>query len=61
MISSALAAVFFGAIGWGITHFVFEPMQKILDLRREAQECLIYYGNLAKDAPSKRLPMHSAA
>jgi hypothetical protein len=27
-------------------------MQKILDLRREAQECLIYYGNLAKDAPS---------
>lgn len=49
---SALASILFGAFGWFVTHFMVEPMKAILDLRREAQECLIVHGNLAKDAPA---------
>jgi hypothetical protein len=42
----------FGAIGWGVTHLLFEPMVAIIDLRRRAAEHLIVYGDLAKDASS---------
>jgi hypothetical protein len=28
-------------------------MKEIVDLRREAQDCVIVYGNLAKDAPAE--------
>jgi hypothetical protein len=50
---SAIASIVLGAIGWGCARFVFEPMKEIVDLRREAQECLIIHGNLAKDAPAE--------
>ena len=32
--------------------FFFEPLKEIVDLRREAQECLLVFGNLSKDAAS---------
>jgi hypothetical protein len=50
---SALASIVLGAVGWGVTRLLFEPMKEIVDLRREAQECVIVYGNLAKDAPAE--------
>jgi hypothetical protein len=50
---SALASIVLGAVGWWISHLLFEPMKEIVDLRREAQECLIVHGNLAKDAPAE--------
>jgi hypothetical protein len=30
---------------------LFEPLKEIVDLRREAQECLIAYGDLPREAP----------
>jgi hypothetical protein len=30
---------------------LFEPLREIVDLRREAQECVIIFGDLSKDAP----------
>jgi hypothetical protein len=50
---SALASIILGAVGWGVTRLLFEPMKEIVDLRREAQECLIIHGNLAKDASAE--------
>jgi hypothetical protein len=50
---SAIASIILGATGWGFARLVFEPMKEIMDLRREAQECLIIHGNLAKDAPTE--------
>jgi hypothetical protein len=50
---SALASIILGVIGWIIARFLFEPMKEIADLRREAQECLIFHGNVAKDAPAE--------
>lgn len=50
---SAIATVILGALGWGGARLVFEPMKEIVDIRREAQECLIIHGNLAKDAPGE--------
>jgi hypothetical protein len=47
---SALA-ILLGVLGWVIPKLLIEPGKEIFDLRREAQECLIVYGNLAKDAP----------
>lgn len=47
----AIATVLLGGLGWGIAYFLFEPLREIVDLRREAQECLIMHGNIAKDAP----------
>jgi hypothetical protein len=49
---SALASIFLGAVGWGVTRLIFEPMNEIVGLRREAQECLIFHGNLGKEAPA---------
>lgn len=49
---STVATIFFGAVGWLVTWFFFEPIKAIVDLRREAQECLIFHGNLAKNAPA---------
>jgi hypothetical protein len=45
---SALASIVLGAVGWGVTRLLFEPMKEIVDLRHEAQECLIVHGNLGK-------------
>jgi hypothetical protein len=50
---SALASIVLGAVGWGVTRLLFEPMKEIVDLRREAQECLIVHGNLGKEAPAE--------
>jgi hypothetical protein len=49
---SAIASVVLGLCGWGIAKLLFEPLKEIIDLRREAQECLIVYGDLHKDAPA---------
>jgi hypothetical protein len=48
---SAFIGFILGAIGWGITHLLFEPITEIRTLRREAQKDLIFHGNLAKDIP----------
>jgi hypothetical protein len=48
---SAVASFLLGVIGWVITKRFWEPFKEIIDLRREVQECLIMYGNLAKDTP----------
>jgi hypothetical protein len=41
-----------GASGWGFTWLLFEPTKEIMNLRREAQEYLIFHGNLEKkDVP----------
>jgi hypothetical protein len=48
---TVIISVVFGVCGWMIAKLLFEPVKEILDLRREAQECLIVYGNLSKDAP----------
>jgi hypothetical protein len=49
---SAIASIFLGAAGWAAARLLFEPLKEIVDLRREAQECLIVFGNLAADAPA---------
>ena len=49
---AAIASFVVGVCGWGFAKLLFEPLKEIIDLRREAQECLIFYGNLSKDAPS---------
>lgn len=52
---SAIASVVLGLCGWGIAKLLFEPLKEIIDLRRKAQECLIVYGDLHKDAsPDER-------
>jgi hypothetical protein len=48
---SAIASIILGALGWAGAKLLFEPLKEIVDLRREAQENLIVYGNLSKDAP----------
>jgi len=50
-IVSPFLGVIGGVVGWVITKLALEPFKEIHDLRREAQECLIVYGNLSKDAP----------
>jgi hypothetical protein len=47
---SAIASIILGALGWACARLLFEPLKEIVDLRREAQECLIVFGNLSKDA-----------
>ena len=59
--STALISVVFGICGWMIAKLLFEPVKEILDLRREAQECLIVYGNLSKDAPADERRMAAEA
>ncbi len=48
---AAIGSVTLGALGWAGAHLLFEPLKEIMDLRRQAQECLIVYGNLPPDAP----------
>jgi len=48
---SIAASIIFGVCGWLVAKLVFEPMKEIVELRREAQECLVLYGDLSKDAP----------
>jgi len=48
---AAMFSIILGICGWIIAKLLFEPTKEILDLRREAQECLIIYGDLSKDAP----------
>jgi hypothetical protein len=52
MMLTAIATVALGGIGWIIAKLLFEPLKEIIDLRREAQECLLAYGDLSKDAPA---------
>jgi HAMP domain-containing protein len=49
---SALASIILGLCGWFLAKLLFEPLKEIIDLRREAQECLIVHGDLASDAPA---------
>jgi hypothetical protein len=49
---SGIVMFVLGAGGWMIAKLLFEPMKEITGLRREAQECLIVYGNLSRDAPA---------
>jgi hypothetical protein len=49
---AALVTFVLGASGWGFTWLLFEPTKEIMNLRREAQEYLIFHGNLEKkDVP----------
>jgi hypothetical protein len=48
---SVVGTVILGALGWAIAKLIFEPFKEIMDLRRQAQECLILHGYLAADAP----------
>lgn len=51
---SAIATFGLGVGGWGFTWLLFEPTKEIMNLRREAQECLIFHGNVAKpDVPDE--------
>ncbi len=47
-----LLTLFAGGVGWWITHFVAEPVKRIYDQRRQAQEVLIAFGNVG-DAASQ--------
>jgi len=47
---TAILTVILGGIGWILARLLFEPLKEIIDLRREAQECLIAYGDLPSDA-----------
>ena len=49
----AIASVLLGVFGWMFAKLLFEPTKEIVDLRREAQECLILYGDVSKDASSE--------
>jgi hypothetical protein len=49
---SALASILLGVFGWVIPKLLIEPGKEIFDLRREAQECMIVYGNLSPEAPA---------
>jgi hypothetical protein len=51
MMWAAIGSIVLGVIGWAGAKLLFEPIKEIVDLRREAQECLIVFGNLSKDAP----------
>ena len=59
MMWTAIATVILGGIGWIIVKLLFEPLKEIVDLRRQAQECLIAYGDLSKDSPAD--DRHAAA
>jgi hypothetical protein len=48
---SAIASIILGVTGWIIARLLFEPVNEIVGLRRDAQEALIIHGNLTKDAP----------
>jgi hypothetical protein len=47
---TVILTVMLGGLGWIIAKLLFEPLKEIADLRRGAQECLIAYGDLSKDA-----------
>ncbi len=49
---SVVGTVVLGALGWAIARLLFEPCKEIVDLRRQAQECLILHGYLPADAPA---------
>jgi hypothetical protein len=58
---AAIVSVILGICGWMVAKLLFEPAKEIIDLRREAQECLIVYGDLSKDAPSDERRMAAEA
>jgi len=58
---TVIISVFFGVSGWVIAKLLFEPVKEIFDLRREAQEYLIAYGDLSKDAPADERRMAAQA
>ena len=58
---TVIISVVFGVCGWMIAKLLFEPLKEILDLRREAPECLIVYGDLSKDAPPDERRMAAEA
>jgi len=57
----AILSVVLGICGWMIAKLLFEPAKEVLDLRRDAQESLIVYGDLSKDAPSDERRMAAEA
>lgn len=58
---AAIASFIVGGVGWWLAKFLFEPWKEIADYRREAQEALILYGNLAKTAPPEERATASGA
>jgi hypothetical protein len=58
---TVIISVVSGVCGWVIAKLLFEPVKEIFDLRREAQECLISYGDLSKDAPTDERRMAAEA
>jgi hypothetical protein len=52
MMWTVILTVVLGGTGWIIAKLLFEPLKEIIDLRREAQECLIAYGDVPREAPS---------
>jgi hypothetical protein len=61
VIISVIISVVSGVCGWMIAKLFLEPVKEILDFRREAQECLIVYGDLSKDAPTDERRMAAEA
>ncbi len=58
---ATLLTLFLGGVGWWITHFVAEPVKRIYDQRRQAQEELIAFGNVGDAALQKERSAASAA
>jgi hypothetical protein len=58
---TVIISVVSGVCGWIIAKLFLEPVKEILDFRREAQECLIVYGDLSKDAHTDERRMAAEA
>ncbi len=58
---ATLLTLFLGGVGWWITHFVAEPVKRIYDQRRQAQEELLSFGNVGDAASRKERTAASAA
>ncbi len=58
---NVIISVVSGVCGWMIAKLFLEPVKEIHDFRREAQECLLVYGDLSKDAPTDERRMAAEA
>src|SRR5271166_5386479 len=61
VIFSVIISVVCGVCGWMIAKLFLDPVKEILEFRCEAQECLIVYGDLSKDAPTDERRMAAEA
>lgn len=46
-IGHVLATIVFGGVGWGVTHFLAQPLIRFYERRGQAQEALFFYANLS--------------